>query len=192
MWRTDHSLKTTSNQAMTYGISLWLPFYGTGTIAAENSGSFYDSEPDKAVVPYCCWSDVTPSLVCLFDVRIKDRDYDTIRRLIEGWRKMNKFYYGDYYPLTPYSLDETAWIGWQFNAPEKAGGMIQMFRRPHSYFEAARFKLRGLEANAKYVFTELNSNRSVGKTGRKLMEKGLLVTIDECPGAVVYTYRKVK
>jgi alpha-galactosidase len=192
MWRTDHSLKTTSNQAMTHGISLWLPFYGTGTIASEMTVHFYDSEPSKVIVPYCFWSDVTPSLVCLFDVRVKDIDYDALRRLIEGWRKINKYYYGDYYPLTPYSLDDTAWIGWQFNDLEKEGGMIQMFRRPKSVYESGRFKLRGLEAEAKYVLTELNSNLSVSMTGRELAENGLLITIDKCPAAAVYVYKKAK
>ena len=191
MWRTDHSLRATSNQAMTHGISLWLPFHGTGTIANVMKVHFYELESDTSIVPYCFWSDVTPSLVCIFDVRIKDLDYDTIRRLIEGWRKINKFYYGDYYPLTPYSLDDTAWIGWQFNDPEQTGGMIQMFRRPKSHYEAARFKLRGLEPDAKYVLTDLNSRQTVTKTGSELMAEGLLITIDKCPAAAVYTYEKV-
>ena len=192
MWRTDHSLRPISNQAMTHGISLWLPFHGTGTFANKRRVQFYKSEPDTSIVPYCFWSDVTPSLVCLFDVRIKDLDYDAIRRLIDGWRKINQYYYGDYYPLTPYGLDETAWIGWQFNDPEKSGGMIQVFRRPKSHYEAARFKLGGLEPDAKYTLTELNSNQSVTRTGRELMEKGLPVTIGECPGAVVYVYTQAK
>ena len=192
LWRTDHSLKTTSNQAMTYGISLWLPFHGTGTIALDSTVHLYESEPSKAIVPYCFWSDVNPSLVCLFDVRENDIDYGAIRRLIEDWRKINKCYYGDYYPLTPYSLDDTAWIGWQFNDPQNSGGMIQMFRRPKSRSEAAYFKLRGLEAEATYKLTELNSNQSVSETGRDLAEKGLLITIDECPAAAVFIYEKVK
>ena len=127
-----------------------------------------------------------------FDVREKGLDYDAIHRLIESWRKINKFYYGDYYPLTPYSLDETAWIGWQFHSTNKVDGMIQIFRRPKSNYEAARFKLRGLEPDATYKFTELNSKGSVTKTGRELTEKGLLVTIGGCPAAAIFTYEKVK
>ena len=175
---------------MTYGISLWLPFHGTGTIATERKVHFYKREPDKSIVPYCFWSDVTPSLACLFDVREKDLDYDALRRLIAGWREINKYYYGDYYPLTPYSLDNTTWIGWQFNDPQKSAGMIQMFRRPKSNFESARFKLRGLDPEATYKLTELNSKQAVSKTGRELMEKGLLITIKECPAAAVFIYEK--
>ena len=37
--------------------------------------------------------------------------------------------FGDYYPLTPYSLDNTAWIAWQFDCPEKGEGLVQAFRR---------------------------------------------------------------
>lgn len=190
MWRTDYSLVSTSNQAMTHGISLWLPFHGTGTFANVMSVHFYSAEPNTAVIPYCFWSDVTPSLVCIFDVRIKELDYDGIRRLVAGWREINKYYYGDYYPLTPYSLDERAWIGWQFNDTAKSGGMIQMFRRPQSIYESARFKLRGLDAGATYRFTDVSSKKSFTQTGGELAKKGLLVTIEECPAAAVFIYEK--
>ena len=191
MWRTDHSLRATSNQAMTHGISLWLPFHGTGTFANVMRVQFYQRDPDMTVVPYCFWSDVTPSLVCLFDVREKELDYATIRRLIDAWRKISPHYYGDYYPLTPYSLDETAWIGWQFHSPDKNAGMIQMFRRPKSIYTAVRVKLRGLDPEANYKLTELNSNQSQTGSGRELTEKGLVITMDDCPDAAVFLYEEV-
>ena len=53
-------------------------------------------------------------------------------------------FYGDYYPLTPYSLSEDAWIAWQFHQPEKGEGMIQAFRRMKCPESEMRLKLRGL------------------------------------------------
>ena len=70
--------------------------------------------------------------------------------------------------------------------------MIQIFRRPESSYEAARFKPRGLQANSTYVLTELNTGASRTLSGGELMEKGLLVSIVEQPGVAVYTYEKVK
>jgi hypothetical protein len=36
-------------------------------------------------------------------------DYDTLRGLVAQWRQIGPCYFGDYYPLTPYSLDKAAW-----------------------------------------------------------------------------------
>ena len=65
---------------MTYGISLWLPFFGTGTIAWSDA-PYYASGPTP-VEAYGFWSTACPSLVLLFDVREKGLDYDKIRRLV--------------------------------------------------------------------------------------------------------------
>ena len=175
---------------MTYGISFWLPMHGTGTVACNNPG--YYGEGKTPVDAYAFWSDVTSSLVCTLDIRVKDLDYDKFRRLYRSWRVINEYYFGDYYPLTPYSRDETAWLGWQFNDPAKAGGMLQIFRRPASFYETARFKLRGLEAQTNYVLTELNTGARRTVSGGELMGQGLSVSITEQPGAAVYTYEEAK
>ncbi len=70
--------------------------------------------------------------------------------------------------------------------------MIQIFRRPESFYEAARFKLRGLQANSTYVLTELNRGVSTTLSGSELMEKGLRVSISEQPGVAVYAYELAK
>ena len=56
--------------------------------------------------------------------------------LVAAWRSVAPYYYGDYYPLTPYSLDATDWVAWQFDCPEKDGGMVQAFRRGESPYES--------------------------------------------------------
>jgi alpha-galactosidase len=92
----------------------------------------YYGEGRTPVEPYAFWSNSTPALVMNVDVRVKDLDYAALRRLVEQWRKVAPYYYGDYYPLTPYSLDKTAWIAWQFDCPEQGEGMVQAFRRDGS------------------------------------------------------------
>ena len=32
LWRSDYAFEPVGHQCMTYGISLWLPFHGTGTV----------------------------------------------------------------------------------------------------------------------------------------------------------------
>ena len=70
--------------------------------------------------------------------------------------------------------------------------MVQVFRRPNSPFETARFQLRGLEPNARYSVTDLDVPGSKEMTGRELMDEGLPVAIKAKPGAVIITYTRVK
>jgi alpha-galactosidase len=190
MWRSDHPFMSTSAQGMTYGMSLWLPMFGTGTVACVNA-SYYGGGKTP-IEAYSFWSDAAPSFVFGIDIREKGLEYDKLRRLVDGWRKINPYYYGDFYPLTPYNLDDGVWIGWQFNDPAKKGGMIQVFRRPASVYESARFPLRGLDPAVDYVLTELNRNESATVSGKELMEKGLSAVIAERPGAAVFVYEKAK
>ncbi|MBU3666451.1 MAG: hypothetical protein FGM15_11340 [Chthoniobacterales bacterium] len=188
LWRSDYAYEAIGHQCMTYGISLWLPFHGTGTVAARNA-SYYGSGLTP-VDPYAFWSNAAPSLGLFIDMRIKELDYPTLRRLVDQWRQISPNYYGDFYPLTSWNRDSSQWMAWQFDRPETGEGMVQVFRRDHSPFESARFRLRGLEADAEYTITHLDGSAPQKITGRELLEKGLSVSINEQPGVAVVTYQK--
>ncbi len=177
--RSDYIMEPVGNQGHTYGIAFWMPYYGTGT----GSG---------AITPYLVRSVLCPSFTACFDVRRKDLDYDLVRRLMGQWKQFGRYYFGDYYPLTPYSLENTAWMAWQFDCPEEGEGMVQAFRRAESVYEAARFKLRGLDPDARYVVTDIDAPPGRETAGRELMEAGLLVPLKEQPAAAVITYKKVR
>ncbi len=189
LWRSDYAFEPVGHQCMTYGISLWLPFHGTGTVASLKAP--YYGGGFTPVEPYAFWSNVAPSLGCGFDVRIKELDYAALRRLIEQWRRISPCYYGDYYPLTAYSRDRDVWMGWQFDLPEAGEGMVQVFRRADSIYEVARLRLRGLADDAQYVVTPVD--KPEGRTemsGRELVEKGIRVEIADRPGAAVLSYKR--
>ncbi len=117
--RSDYIMEPVGNQCHTYGIAFWYPYYGTGT----GSG---------AIDPYLLRSVMCPHFTACFDVRRTDLDYDMIRRVMGQWRDFAEYYYGDYYPLTSYSLKNDVWMAWQFNCPEQGAGMVQAFRRADS------------------------------------------------------------
>jgi alpha-galactosidase len=173
--RSDYIMEPVGNQGHTYGLSFWLPFQGTGT----GSG---------AISPYLLRSTLVTHFTACFDVRRADLDYDQIRRVLGQWKQYAACYFGDYYPLTAYSLDSSAWLAWQFDVPEKGEGLVQAFRRADSVYEVARFKLRGLDPGASYVLTNLDSGESETRTGRELLDHGLAVAIGDQPGSAVITY----
>ena len=123
-------------QQLTYGIALWIPFFGTGI----NS---FDA--------YTFRSQMAPAIVTSWDPSRRDVDQSQLRRFISQWRQVSDFYEGDFYPLTSYSTSTEDWMAWQFDSFPRGEGMVQAFRRSASPYEAARFKLRGLESAARYV-----------------------------------------
>ena len=175
LWRTDWRLDPLGTQCHTYGISTWIPLSGTGT------GVF---------ASYDFRSNMVPFTNCIWDVRVKNADYDLMRRLTEEFRQVADYYLGDYYPLSPYSLENDVWMAWQFDCPEIGEGMVQAFRREKSMYESARFKLRGLNPDARYTVKDIDTCDSDEMTGSELMEKGLVISISNQPGAVIITYKK--
>ncbi len=176
--RSDYIMEPVGNQGHTYGLSFWVPFQGTGT----GSG---------ALSPYLLRSTMHTHFTACFDVRRKDLDYDMIRRVLGQWRRYAECYFGDYYPLTPYSLDRSLWMAWQFDLPEKGRGLVQAFRRDQSVYESARFKLAGLDPEARYAVTNLDSGDTRTVSGRELIEVGLSVEIADLPGDAVLVYTRL-
>ena len=190
LWRSDYAYEAIGHQCMTYGISLWLPFHGTGTVAARTA-PYYGSGLTP-VEPYAFWSNAAPSFGCGFDMRVKELDYEALRRLFGQWCKVSVNYYGDFYPLTPSSRDKTVWIAWQFDRPEAGAGLVQAFRRDDNNEGSRSFRLRGLEPDTNYEITNLDGGEPQQASGRELMDKGLVINIADKPGAAVVAYKMVK
>ena len=175
LWRSDFAYVPSSMQQFTYGLSFWIPYFGTGF---------------NSVDPYIFWSQMTPAPGIGLDVARIESDSQQLRRLVGQWRSIADLYYGDFFPLTPYSTETTAWIAWQLDSPSEKRGLVQAFRRQDSPFESARFRLGGLQADASYFIRDLDSQEESRRTGRELMESGLSVTIRNRPGVVNLVYRR--
>jgi alpha-galactosidase len=173
--RSDYILEPIGNQGHTYGISFWIPYYGSGGNSTD---------------PYLFRSVMCPSFNSCFDMRREEADYETYRKLYNQWREVAPDFLGDYYPLTNYSLATDAWIGWQFDAPEKGQGFVQVFKRPDSIYEAARLRLRGLEADAKYTVTNMDTGNSKTFSGKELLDEGYRVTFEETPDSLLLRYKR--
>jgi hypothetical protein len=68
--------------------------------------------------------------------------------------------------------------------------MVQVFRRHNSFYESARFKLLGLDAEANYVLSNLDTGVQEHHSGRELLNDGLPVTIATKPSVAILTYRR--
>jgi len=174
--RSDYILEPVGQQCHTYGLASWLPFYGTGV----NTGD-----------PYVFRSQMCPHLTGCWDMRVQGADYTDVRQRIAEWREVAPYWQGDYYPLTPYSTDNSDWMAWQFDRPDLGGGVVQAFRRADSIYLAARLRLHGLDPEARYALRDLNAGELGQRTGRELMDTGLEVRVEQQPGAVIVRYERM-
>lgn len=176
--RSDFIQDAVGNQCHTFGLSYWLPYHGTGT----DQLGVYDLRSALAC----------PHFIACWDVRDRKLDYDSLRKIIGDWRQYAPDYLGDFYPLSPYTTANDAWLAWQFDRPEAGQGVVQAFRRANSIYESARVKLRGLDPKARYAVTDIDHPANAQEvTGGELAERGLLVVAPNQPAAIVVTYRKV-
>ena len=169
--RSDDQFDPVAQQDHTYGLSSWVPFYGTGIRGDE----------------YAIRSSICPCFGIGVDVRQEGNDYALLRRMYSDWRKVSKSMLADYYPLTPYSPSNNAWIGWQFNSPEEGEGVVQAFRRAENPDVSVRVKLHGLDPAAQYTVADLDSAESQRLSGQELMARGLTVNLPKAPAAKIVT-----
>ncbi len=134
--RSDEIMEPTGQQNHTYGVSLWIPFTGTGIGEDAN--------------PYVLRSQMAPSNTGCWDVRDEKLDYAGIRKLLAERQATEPLRQGDYYPLSGYAAGNDATMAWQFNRPVEGDGMVQAFRRPDSKTDSLVLKLNALDAAATY------------------------------------------
>ena len=161
---------TLPNQSQTHGISSWIPYYGSGC-------AFTDKYSARSYIMPCSG--------------YGGSNADTQRAYAEC-HKVAPFMLGDYYPLTPYSLQPDQWIAWQFDRPEMGQGVVQAFRRDKNGVSTQTLRLSGLAASAQYEITDLDGGQPRKMTGKDLMEQGLPVEIRTQPGSAVVFYKKLE
>jgi alpha-galactosidase len=174
--RSDFEGNPEGNQCHTYGFGLWIPYFN----------AVHNWSPS----PYNFRSCIAPFVQRNWDVRNKEFNFNLAKKFLGQWRGAADFYFGDFYPLSTHSTAEDVLMAWQFDRPDLSAGVIQAFRRRECPYVTAQFRLRGLEPDAPYVVSDLDSDQLRQMTGRELMDKGLLITLPDRPSAALITYKK--
>jgi alpha-galactosidase len=134
-----------------------------------------------------------------------DFPFDWMRNMVAELKLVRPYYYGDYYPILPCSLNSDCisdptkersaafeWAAWQFNRPESGDGMIQAFRRDENSETAMKIVLRGLDAAAMYEVISLDTNAPTKVSGKDLMQSGLPIEITAKRSAALILYKKTR
>ena len=178
LWRSDSTwgAKTFPQnvQAMTHGLSYWLPLHGLGAAATDDLAL-------RSGMGACGG----------FSINYRDpKAVLALRKHLERFLEIRPIFTGDYYPLTAHSLDKTAWIAWQFHRADLNETLVQAFRRPESTSETLTVKLQGLIPQQRYEVENFDGGKEV-RTGAELMQ-GHVITLREKPGSAVLLIKAMK
>jgi alpha-galactosidase len=163
------------DQCHNYRLSSWLPWHGLCS---------------RIIATYDFRSMMCPAIVSGWDLRRQDLDYSLARRLVHEWEQIAVNYLGDFYPLTPYSLQNDTWMAWQFDRPESGEGIVQAFRRRDNTEKSRTFKLQGLNPQTQYTIMDFDRHTTRTVAGRELAEHGLTIHLSKQPDAAVIAYLK--
>ncbi len=158
------------NQCHTYALSSWLPFQGSGPYLLD-SYSFRSFYLPGFVIPY----GLTPE-----NTATQQQAYAECKKIAPT------MLFGDYYPLTPYSLTNTVWMAWQFDRSDTGEGSVQVFRRANNATSSMQFQLQGLEPAKTYDVRDFDQGNLGWYTGSELMSTGLTVQLRPQQAAVFY------
>jgi alpha-galactosidase len=194
VWRTDHGfLDTLAEQAQTQALAPWVP----ENMAFE---SYTQSKPWKKFGPYS-----TPENLYLMrlgygagygtnpgDVSVDNQEWVAwFKQAVGEYRDVRPYFYGDFYPLLPYSLGADVWTAWQWDRPENKDGLVIALRRPKSSASTTELNLQHLKLNALY---EVEIRNTYGKAPVKEMKGSdlahLQIQLADAPSSALVFYRE--
>ncbi|MGA2035549.1 MAG: alpha-galactosidase [Thermoguttaceae bacterium] len=132
------------DQCQTCGLSLYLPLHAT---IGWDAGA------------YECRSSATSGFCGEWDILDKSFPFDQARASIAEIKANRKYWYGDFYPLTPCTLAADVWIAWQLHRCDLEEGMILAFRRKDCPQPTLPVKLRSLKPGKSYTVTFIDDQR---------------------------------
>jgi hypothetical protein len=167
------------DQCALYGTNLYLP---GGTIVLYT----------PAVDDYGMWSRFAGQLSLAWHPLDAGFPWELATHQVERYKRIRAFLSGDFYPLTPCSLEEV-WMGYQFHRPDLDKGFALVFRR----FDSSRtlfptretftLRLRGLKPATEYQVRLEAANRVQMMTGETLA-RGVDLSLGKAPAAEMISY----
>ena len=120
----------------------------------------------------------------------KDFPFAAIKKSLEQYQSIQKYFYGDYYPLTEYTQASDAWVAYQLDLPDEGEGIVVVVKRPLSDFTQAFFPLQALSTGAAYGLTNLDTGETRTLSGQELVGKGLEARLLQRPDTALFRYRR--
>ncbi len=187
LWRSDlqcpanYCIEDTQSHNMQF--STWMPYSGTGS--GRDWGDVYRI---RSAYAGALTTNYTYS---------ESQDFGSpeqiiwIKKYLNEYLSVRKYFYGDFYPLTDSIESEYSWNVSQYNCPENSDGIVLAFRHEKSPFDCAHFKLFGLDSDKTYRVTDIDDESYCDVYGEDLLTKGLKIKTANPRSAKIYKYRAI-
>lgn len=181
LWRSDNTWGDPSSprnmQAMTHGLSHWIPLHGLGATAVDEISL-------RSGMGACA----------SFAINYRSpQDRQQLEQYLVRYKPVRDVFSKDYYPLTPWTTDPNQWLAFQFHDPERGRGILQAFRSKGSKVDSPSFQLMALDKDAIYEVQDWDESKIRQMTGQELMTSGLKAAAVETDDiAKVYFYSRAK
>jgi len=188
LWRTDATIDPLNrgdfnqaalqNQLMTAGLSRYVPFSVSGQMGAT---------------PYLFRSGFNAGISFCEDCRHADYPLDLLKKAIAEGKRIRKYYFGNFYPLSEITASSKEWCVMEYHRPDKQDGMIIAFRRHESPYASFVCDLKEINPDAEYEVIQSHSfdlASPIKMNGKEL--KRFKLEIDDCPGAIIVEYKAIK
>lgn len=186
LWRTDATIgplmtkdfnqAAVQNQAMTAGLSRYVPFSVSGQMGAT---------------PYLFRSGYNAGISFCEDVRPADYPRDLLMKAIAEGKRIRKYYSGNFYPLTEVTLNPRDWCVMHYHRPVEQDGMVIAFRRDKSPYASYFCDLREIDPAADYqvtLYPGYEPSATIMRKGSEL--KRFKAEIADCPGSLIVEYAR--
>lgn len=172
LWPSDNWANSNVKQGTTYGLSLWVPQFANANQGIDKYSFRSSLAAGLAYMPR--FSSFSAG------------DWSTAKTLLQEYQNIQSLFLGDFYPITPYSVDNTSWMAMQFQRNDLSKGMLMIFRRAQNPQSSFSFLLKGLDSGSNYKLTDLDTNTNFTKTGSELMTTQTTVTLSTQSEARIY------
>jgi len=142
--------------------------------------------------PYSFRSNASMGTVASFNFMDSDYDAQRAKAAAAEAKVYQKFWYGDFYPLTEVRLGDEHLLAWQLHREDLSAGIVYVFRQKNCLYSGYELSLHAIDGNATYEVT-LKRDYSKGTTKRLSGEQLISIQADmpQKQSSLVIEYRKI-
>lgn len=156
--KTDHWFDNETDQLSIWGLSQYLP--NNCIVAQLNRRDNYSFH-----------STIASSLCVGWRASQKHFPAEEYKVLVDRYKEIRHLLVGAWYPLTPYSREDSEWLASQYHRPDLDEGIILAFKRSNCEESTIDVALHGLNPDKRYQVTSDSTGRTQSIKGSKLMKK---------------------
>ena len=117
--------------------------------------------------------------------------YDWHRRMLDDYRRIRPYYYGNYYSLMPAKFDYNIWIAYEMYRDDIDEGCVFVFREEKSDYKVSDVRFKGVKPEKTYIIEDLDDNSTVEVLGKDLLA-GWEVSIPKARESKLFIFKGKK